>query len=157
MKTYILGVCGAVILSALIFLLLPDGKLGKFIGGVLKLFCIAVILTPVPQLLSDFRLVWSGEGDGAAAALDDAFILQMFGRRADAQEAELAALFADDPGVTVCAEVGWEAEGYTYRVTDVSVRIEDFGIYGEERHIFVIEQVEACVREWYSAEVNVHA
>ena len=34
MKTYILGVCGAVILSALIFLLLPDGKLGKFIGGV---------------------------------------------------------------------------------------------------------------------------
>ena len=44
MRAYILGVCGAVIISALLFLLLPGGKLGKFIGGILKLFCVAVML-----------------------------------------------------------------------------------------------------------------
>ena len=81
--------------------------------------------------------------------------MQKFGRRADAQEAELAALFADDPGVTVCAEVGWEAEGYAYRVTDVSVRIEDFGIYGEERHIFVIEQIESRLDRIFGETVEV--
>ena len=154
MRAYILGVCGAVILSAFLLLLLPGGKLGKFIGGVLKLFCVAVILLPIPQLLRDFD-IGGGVASSASMNLDESFIASMFERRAREQEEELVALFAEDPGIGVAADVAWEAESYAYRVTGVSVRIEDFGIYGEDRHIFVIEQVESRLGKLFDESVEV--
>ena len=154
MRAYILGVCGAVILSAFLFLLLPRGKIGKFIGGVLKLFCVAVMLLPVPNMLRSFGQ-WDGTESGATVALDGGFIAEMFERRAEREEAELAALFASEPGVGVRAEIAWAEEDYAYRVTGVAVCIEDFGIYGEDRHIFVIEQVESRLAALYGEDVEV--
>lgn len=154
MRAYILGVCGAVILSAFLFLLLPRGKIGKFIGGVLKLFCVAVMLLPVPNMLRSFGQ-WDGAESGASVALDGDFIAEMFERRAEREEADLAALFASEPGVGVRADIAWAEEDYAYRVTGVRVHIEDFGIYGEDRHIFVIEQVESRLAALYGEDVEV--
>ncbi len=155
MRAYILGVCGAVIISALLFLLLPGGKLGKFIGGILKLFCVAVMLMPIPQLLRDFNLAADGEMKEGSVALDEEFISEMFGRQAEAQEEEIAAIFARDPGIGTQVEIGWQEDDYAYRVTEVSVQIEDFGIYGDDQHIFVIEQVKGRLNEMFGDAVEV--
>ena len=145
MRAYILGVCGAVILSAFLFLLLPRGKIGKFIGGVLKLFCVAVMLLPVPNMLRSFGQ-WDGTESGATVALDGGCIAGMCERRAGREGA----------GRGVRAEIAWAEADYAYRVTGVAVCVEDFGIYGEDRHIFVIEQVENRLVALYGADVEVN-
>lgn len=155
MQTYILGVCGAVIISALVTILMPEGKTGKFIGGILKLFCVAVMLLPVPSLLREIGVI--GSAPAAEVPLDEAFIEEVFSRRAAQQEEDLEALIAEEIGVTVSASIGWASEEYAYTVDRVDVKIEDFGIYGADRHIFVIEQVGERVEELFSAEVTVYA
>ena len=155
MQAYILGVCGAVVISALITILLPEGKTGKFIGGILKLFCVAVMLLPVPALLREVGV--TGGGSGGEMQPDEAFIDAVFSRRAEEEEETLEGKIDEEVGVTALVDILWECEDFAYTVEEIDVKIEDFGIYGADRHIFVIEQVEACVREWYSAEVNVHA
>ena len=158
MDAYILAVCGAVILSALVTIVLPEGKTGKFIGGILRLFCLLVMLTPLLALLQT-----GGSGDvfaeetGAEIAPDDSFVAYMFGRRADEEERAVRERLSEEFGVRSAVQIGWKSVEYAYTVSKVEIAIEDFGIYGEDEHIFVIEQVRSRVSELYSgAEVTVH-
>lgn len=57
MSAYLLAIIGIVLLSSILSVVLPGGKTAKFIKGIAKLCCLAVILAPV---LSFFR----GNGDG---------------------------------------------------------------------------------------------
>ena len=50
----------------------------------------------------------------------------------------------------------WTYAEYAYNVTELQIKIENFGIYGEDEHIFVIEQVKNRISELTSAEVAVY-
>ena len=47
MKAYILSIAGAVLLSAVITIISPSGKMGKFIKGTSKLLILVIMLAPV--------------------------------------------------------------------------------------------------------------
>ncbi|MFR1983862.1 MAG: stage III sporulation protein AF [Christensenellaceae bacterium] len=47
MSAYLLSIIGIVLLTAILSAVLPDGKTVKFIKGIAKLCCLAVILAPV--------------------------------------------------------------------------------------------------------------
>lgn len=158
MKEYILAVCGAVILSALALILLPEGKTGKFINGILKLFCLLVMLVP---LLALFRSGGSAgdlfAGGQAAAEPDAAFIEYMFSRRAEQEEGLVEADVFEAYGVEVSAQIGWESADYAFTVKNVQVKIENFGIYGQDEHIMIIEQIgERIGARYEGAEVSVY-
>ena len=71
MEGYILAVCGAVILSALVTILLPEGKTGKFINGMLRVFCVAVMLVPLYGMFEKFGAPSLPEGGSEEVALDE--------------------------------------------------------------------------------------
>ena len=156
MKAYILAVCGAALISALVTVLLPEGKTGKFINGILKLFCLLVMLVPLLALFTG--------GEGALPSLsgqgtmeyDDAFIEKMFARRAEAEAASLESYIDEEFSVTADVRVGWENVEYEYTVSEVLVTVEDFGIYADGEHIFIIEQIAEDLSGTYKgAEVTV--
>lgn len=159
MQAYIWGVCGAVVITALAVLLLPEGKTGKFIHGILKLFCLLVMLTPLFGLFEQFLAGGSpgGADTSAGAELDDEFIEYMFSRRAREEEQDLEDWTAEEFGVTAEAQVLWEYAEYSYNVTEVKINIKNFGMNGEDEHIFIIGQIETRLKEWLpEAEVTVY-
>ena len=157
MKAYIWAVCGAVIISALAAILLPEGRIGKFIKGILKLFCLAVMLTPLFALFGQFTGAPPQSGTAAETELDGAFIDYMFGRRAEEEARELEKLLEEEFSVAVAAEILWDDAEYAYNVTDVNVKIENFGMYGSDEHIFIIGRIASRTRELMpGAEVNVY-
>ncbi len=144
--------------SAVAVILLPDGKTGKFIGGILKLFCLLVMLLPLPKMLGRFL---GGEGQipviSQEGELDGDFIGYMFDRRAEEEAKILQERIGEELEIVVKAEIAWEYAEYAYHVTKVTVKVENFGIYGEDEHINVIEQVKECVAGIYAeAEVEVY-
>lgn len=156
MREYIWAVCGAVILSALAAILMPEGKIGKFLSGILKLFCMCVMLTPLFGLFGGFTEKLPGGEDGQAA-LDEEFIEYMFGRRAEESEAELEELLGEEFAVAVSAEILWNCDEYSYNVTGVNIKIENFGMYGDDEHIFIIGRIADRTQELLpNAEVNVY-
>lgn len=50
MTTYLVTACGAVFLSIVVSFVIPQGKLGKSVTVVLRLICIAILISPVLQL-----------------------------------------------------------------------------------------------------------
>ncbi len=158
MEAYILSVSGAVLVSAVAVMLLPEGKTGKFIGGILKLFCLLVILLPIPKILGKYLgqdaeiPSFSEEGE-----LDEDFIDYMFDRRAEEEAKLLEKQITDKFDIVVNIQIKWEYAEYAYNVTKIMVKIENFGIYGDDEHINVIEQVKEYVAESYQGtEVEVN-
>lgn len=156
MQAYIWAVCGAVIISALASILLPEGKTGKFINGILKLFCLSVMLTPLFAILAAGELPQGGNGSGQTE-LDSSFIEYMFGRRAEADAEALDTAIESEFSIAVSAEILWDYAEYAYNVTDVNIKIENFGMYGDDEHIFIIGRVESRAKEMFpDAEVNIY-
>ncbi len=158
MEAYILSVSGAVLVSAVAVMLLPEGKTGKFIGGILKLFCLLVILLPIPKMLGKYLgqdaeiPSFSEEGE-----LDEDFIDYMFDRRAEEEAKLLEKQITDKFDIVVNIQIKWEYAEYAYNVTKIMVKIKNFGIYGDDEHINVIEQVKEYVAESYQGtEVEVN-
>ena len=50
MTAYLVTACGAVFLSVIVSFIIPQGRLGKSITAVLRLVCIAILISPVLQL-----------------------------------------------------------------------------------------------------------
>ena len=159
MQAYILGVCGAVIISALVTVLLPAGKLGKFINGILKIFCVLVMLVPLFTLLTDWKdgdFGSSDNGEDVTVELDDELLDYAFSLRAEKEEDDWKKYIEAEFGVVVSVHILWTYAEYAYNVTELQIKIENFGIYGEDEHIFVIEQVKNRISELTSAEVAVY-
>lgn len=157
MKEYILAVCGAVVISALISLLMPEGKTGRFIGGILKLFCLLVMLVPLLQMFKQFAVPEEGEEVSAGYEPDEDFLLNIYEKQAAAREDEIEELVEKEFSVDVSADVVWEYAQYACNVTEIRIKIENFGIYGDEEHIYVIQQIKSYVSEFAKeTEVNVY-
>lgn len=71
-SVYIMSVVGAVCLSSLSDIILPDGETKKYVKGVLALIVFAIMITPVPKLvnqefsLSDF--VYEEQSDASSSS-----------------------------------------------------------------------------------------
>ena len=89
------------------------------------------------------------EGGSEEVALDESFMERVFSEQALAQAETLETSLSEDPGISVSAEILWECVEYAYTVREVRIEIENFGIYGEDEHIFVIEQVRSRISELF--------
>ncbi len=156
MDTYILSVCGAAILSAVAAILLPESKLGKFIGGMIRIFCLLVIVLPLPSLIGGFLSPEEGENTSAQMPLDEEFMQKMFSLQMEGREELIADRLEAELGIVVSARMVWELVEYECKIKQIEVSIENFGIYGEDEHIFVIEQVKSIVFAMYGEEVVVY-
>lgn len=156
MTAYILAVCGASLIAALVAILLPEGRTGKFVNGILKLFCLLVMLVPLLFLFSEQDWSISSDGGSEEMELDDGFIDYMFSRRAEEEEAAIEALVLEEFSVQADAQVLWESVEYAYTVTKIGITVEEGGISGDDGHIFIIEKIAARISDLYEdAEVTV--
>lgn len=111
MSAYLLAIIGIVLLSSILSVVLPGGKTAKFIKGIAKLCCLAVILAPI---LGFFR----GNGDGnikfpffsseTVIETDDAFIDYCSTKRIENAEAELKKKLEETFSVEVEVTLLWE-------------------------------------------------
>lgn len=141
MATYILSVCGAVILSSLILVLLPEGRLGKFINGILKLFCLLVMTVPLFQFFTDEEYAVDSGDVNSEIKLDDPFIEYFYEEMSLREEVGLKELLETEYLVELEVRIGWTFVDYAYEVSNVTIKIKNFGMYGDDEHILVISEL----------------
>ncbi len=116
MSGYLLSIVGIVLLSSILSVVLPGGKTVKFIKGITKLCCLAVILAPV---LGFFKKAASGDGkinfpffsSETVIETDGAFIDYCSTKRIENAEAELEKKLKETFSVEVEATLLWEYSG----------------------------------------------
>ena len=168
MSAYLLAIIGIVLLSSILSVVLPGGKTAKFIKGIAKLCCLAVILAPV---LSFFR----ENGDGkinfpffsseTVIETDDAFIDYCSTKRVENAEEDFEEKMEELFSVRVEATLLWEycgavteggEDGYlsVYEGTEIKITkvlLKDIeGNIDEE----VREKMKEHITEKYGCEVE---
>lgn len=150
MKTYILAIVGVVLLSAVITIIAPSGKMGKFLKGATKLAILFVMLLPLRSLLSGDALTVSG-GD---MALDQNYLEHCANELAEEDAASIVVHLEEEYGVTTAVRVDRNADA-TFSYEKIVVRISDFGISDEDEHIYMIEKIEAALEAYFGCDAEV--
>lgn len=151
MKAYILSIAGAVLFSAVVCIILPEGKMGKFIKGGLKLVVLLVLVAPFVSFFSEGKYRFSNDGQ---ISLDGNYLETCTVMITRAEEREIGAFLKEKYGVESKVVVSYSADG-TFTRKKISLTIVDFGIYEEDEHIDIMKKIANEVESSYGCETEV--
>lgn len=150
MKAYILSIAGAVLLSAVVTAIAPNGKMGKFIKGTLKLLVLTVMLAPM--------ITWTGTKSfsfqSGAIGSDEGYLSACAELMEEADEREISVLLQEEYGVQSTIKSKREQkEGFS--VKKITVKITDFGINEGDKHIDIIGKIQGALEKKYGCPAEV--
>ena len=151
MKAYILSIAGAVLLSAVVTIVLPDGKMGKFVKGGLKLVVLVVLISPFVNFFTNKDF---GFSSGGQIAPDGKYIKTCSALLEEADEREITSYLSDHYSVDADVTVTYSQTTSLTR-KKITVIIKDFGISAEDEHINMIEKIKSDLCAAYGCEAEV--
>lgn len=150
MKAYVLGIAGVVLLTAVIAIISPGGKMGKFLKGAAKLVILLVMVSPLATLFTEGELTF----ETAAVETDDQYLAYCAEELAAADEAQICEMLRETYGVQAEAEVSRAAAaGFPHE--KICIKITDFGINGQDEHIHISEEIEGALESRYGCDAEV--
>lgn len=156
MSAYILAVCGAVLIATLVTILLPEGKIGKFINGILRVFCVFILMLPIYSLVTQ----WTEDGfsptTNGKIELDNSFLEHNYAIWAKEKENQIKSIVENEFKITVTVLLDWTYAREEFIVQKIEVKIESFGIIPVDEHIYTIQQVQKRVQKIVNTEVVVY-
>ena len=151
MKAYILSIAGAVLLSAVITIILPDGKMGKFVKGGLKLVILVVLVSPFVNFFTGKNLGFSA---GGQISPDGKYIKTCGALMEEADEREITSRLLQHYGVEGSVVVTY-AESTDLTRKKIQIKIKNFGIYQEDERIDIIEKITSELSAAYGCATEV--
>ena len=139
MRAYLLSIAGAILVAAIITILIPGGRMGKFIKGLTGLFLLAVILAPFIRGVSAGKFTFP---ESEAVSEDDGYYERCARMLSERDEAELSDYLAETYGVRAAVDVLRSSKPAFDRMK-ITIKLSPEGINGEEERIHMV----ACIRE----------
>lgn len=149
MKGYILSIAGVILISAVISVIAPGGKMGKFVKGMTRLFIFVVLITPFVKFAKDPQTFFSDSEVG----MDGDYLAVYTAMLSRADEKEISSLLAQEYGVEAEISVSRSFDDFSYK--KITVRITDFGINGEESHIDILSAIKERLEKSYGCAAEV--
>lgn len=150
MKAYLLTLTGAILLSSLVSILIPDGKMGRFIKGMTRLFVFSIVIVPLASLFGENKINFSQK----ELAVDHDYLVRC------------AAMLEREDEETI---EGFLLENYAYRAEvqmtrgteadfprkKLVVKISADGIFEPGTHIDMMTEIENVLEEIYGCPAEV--
>lgn len=150
MNGYILSIAGIILLSAVVTIIAPGGRTGKFIRGITKLACLAVLLAPFTSLAEGKRF----EFTSVTFETDDSYLSQCIALAEKGEAEKINKYLEEEFSVLASVAVTCEADS-PFSVKKVAVKVQDFGINPPEAHIDIIDEMKRTLEKAYGCEVEV--
>ena len=152
MQPYILGIAGVVLISAVVTIIAPGGKMGKFIKGAMKLFVILVLVAPFAEWLGSGQLTF-GETT-QTVVLDAGYLQTCADGLAEADERAIGQILEQKFSVKGDVEVKRRAD-VRFSYEKITVKIHDDGIFGQGEHKDITDRVQAYLEEKYGCPAEI--
>lgn len=148
MNSYILAIAGIVLISALVAVIAPRGKMGDFLKGSTRLLLLIVMVSPL------FGLDGTAVPEGKDGYLpDESYLAGIAERLGTRDEEELEALIRSELGISAEVDVKREISAY-FPLVKITVRTGNEGINGEEERIHIVTRIKELLAP-YCGEIEV--
>ena len=149
MKGYILSIAGVILISAVVAVISPGGKMGKFVKNMTRLFIFVVLITPFVRFAKDPEAFFPA----TEIAADDGFLRDYAEMLSRKDGEEIALWIKEEFGVGAEAEVSRSFDDFSYE--KIVVRVTDFGINGAESHIDILSAIRERLEKTYGCRAEV--
>lgn len=150
MKTYILSIAGIILLSSVVSIIVPNGKMGSFMKGVMRLLILVVIVTPMISLMQSGELNFTLQN----YSMDESFLEYCVSIASSDDETYIAEFLFDEYGVI--AEIKTVRSIDHYTIKKITANVWDLGIFGQDEHIDNIGHIKMILEEKYGCEAEVY-
>lgn len=154
LKAYLLSLAGAILLSSLVSILVSDGKMGKFIKGMARLFLFSVLISPLFSLFGGRNPLGFSAAESADVAVSGDYLLVCAEMLEREDEAEIEAFLLKEYALEAKADMTREADGLFLR-KKIRVEITNGGISEREPHIDMTEELRSVLEQKYGCEAEV--
>lgn len=155
MKEWILKICVVAFIATLLTMILPQGKMGKYIKGVFSVIVMLVVLQPLIGIDLE-NVAFDFNGLKAEPAYQQNYLDFINEKRIEYLEKRCNAIIdsLDVRGGSVVLNYS-EDENRQIAITKVSINLEDAVIISDDKHIDIIEEIKSALSEYLSVNKEI--
>ena len=150
MTSWLIRVGAVVLMISVMTLMVPNGKVGKFIKPLLSLVIVSVIFTPILYGFNQNVLtISSGKEDSNAVNYDEKYIYFVFDKKIKNYENNCKDILSEYGinGATVTIEYSVD-ENYSVSFNCVFVNLKNAVINGKEENINLMSEIKNALAEY---------
>lgn len=151
MKAYLLSIAGIILISAVISIVSPNGKMGKFVKGIARLAILVVMVSPLAAFVQNRN---DAIFQGGVLRTDESYLAHCAELLVEKDEKEISVYLNERFSVVVEVNV-FRGESNGFPRKKIEVKIIDYGIIGQGEHIDRAESVKKALEERYGCEAVV--
>ncbi len=151
MKTYILNIVGIVLISAVVTIIAPSGKMGKFIKGTTRLFLLIVLISPI---INWVRTESPSFESSSTIQINENYLLQCADVLQSRDEEEIEAYIEKEFCVSSKVDVKRQISAL-FPIEQITINLSDEGINETEERIYMINRIKEAVETRYGCKAEV--
>ena len=153
MNSWILSVCATILLTVVVGLIVPQGKLGGFIKSIFSLVTIIVIIQPMVELKNvsyDFNFSSQLECVIQQNYLDFADF-----KKTQALESDAVTLLVDKGYKVNSVTINYDSCDFTYKIKKISVYFDKSVIKPDNVNIDIIDEITDLLMKYFNVDKGV--
>lgn len=154
MIDYVLCVISAILLTSFASIILPEGKLGKYVKSIFSLLIIVVMITPIFNLSFNFN---DNFEDESVAVFEDEKYLDFINNEKSKKLNENLKSLIQSLGYNCSVEILTDDTINEFRIKKIIINLKDFVLNDTKEHIVLSNEIKQAVLNYlgYNAEVEI--
>lgn len=155
MNEWILRVCAIGLITSIVLLILPEGKMAKFIKGIFSVLIAVSIISPVLNIdLAEVDLSWNSSE--VVTETDENYLNFIYDKKIEKniEDVENILLSLGISGTQVNIAYNVE-ENYKLNVDKVYINLQNAVINSNKSHIDIIKEAKSIVAKYFSLKEEV--
>ncbi len=150
MKEYILALAGVILLSAVVAVIAPGGRMGKFVSGITKLLPLFVLVAPLVGLIKGEAPTFEAGGDIA----EDVSYFETCQKMLEREDVAAVKLLVSEFSLR-CDAVSERDDAPPFARKKISVAVQTEGIIDADEHIHILTEIKEAVEDAFGCPAEV--
>jgi stage III sporulation protein AF len=146
---WLLTIVGVVVIGVLIDLILPNGKISKYIKSIYSIIIIFVIISPLSTLSKTNFNINSTSYDNQ---INQNYLDSINQDKANKISSNIENYLSKNGFLNVNIEVIYSYENYNFKIDLINVFLNNLVIQGKDEHINKCEAIKTCILEYLGKE-----
>ncbi|MBQ8426622.1 MAG: hypothetical protein IJX16_02545 [Clostridia bacterium] len=154
MKEWIFSIGATVLLVSIITLILPDGKIGKFIKSIFSILILMVTIKPLISI-DKSNINYESIFDVVDIKVQENYINYTFEERKKSYEYSCQEILIDLGIENAIVEIIYENSNMEFKILSVKINLINSVIKSYKEHIFIIEEIKKEITSYLNIDDSI--
>ena len=153
MNAYVLSIISAVLITSISAIIMPEGKIAKYVKGIYAFIMLLIIISPVVPMIKNgdfsFQSVFNKDSD---YKLDKGYLDYIYSKKIENDEAEIYHYLINNEELNL-KKTPFYIEIFIknsdiYEISKINVNFSGEVINGNEEHINIVNKIKQAVKDF---------